>query len=58
MLSRWTKGGPVIDEAKFPRRAVGEVVIIGVTPTTSTGMITFALEDVHTGDNVELLGEQ
>ena len=50
--------GPVIDEGRFPRRAVGEVVVIGVTPTTSTGMITFALEDVHTGDGVELMSEQ
>jgi hypothetical protein len=37
---------------------VGEVVVIGVTPTTSTGMITFALEDVHTGDGVELVSQQ
>jgi hypothetical protein len=33
---------------------VGELVILGVTPTTSTGMIVFALEDVHPGDGVEL----
>jgi hypothetical protein len=50
--------GPVINEGRFPRRAVGEVVVIGVTPTTSTGMITFALEDVHTGDRVELINQQ
>lgn len=54
----WAKGGPKIDESQFPRRAVGEVVVIGVTPTTATGMITFALEDVHIGDGVELMGEQ
>jgi hypothetical protein len=59
ILSGWGKSsGPVIDEDRFPRRAVGQVVVIGVTPTTSTGMITFALEDVHTGDGVELLTEQ
>ncbi len=59
ILSGWGKGsGPVIDEGRFPRRALGEVVVIGVTPTTSTGMITFALEDVHTGDGVELITEQ
>lgn len=46
--------GPVIHVRDLPRRAVGEIVIIGVTPTTSTGMIVFALEDVHAGDNVEL----
>ncbi|HUO24888.1 MAG TPA: hypothetical protein VMU61_04425 [Candidatus Aquilonibacter sp.] len=46
--------GPEIHVRDLPRRAVGEIVIIGVTPTTSTGMIVFALEDVHSGDDVEL----
>jgi hypothetical protein len=46
--------GPVIHVADLPRRAVGEIVIIGVTNTTATGMIVFALEDVHAGDRVEL----
>jgi hypothetical protein len=50
--------GPTINVADLPRRAVGEVVIISVTPTSSTGMITFALEDVHIGDDVELEAEQ
>jgi hypothetical protein len=50
----FTKGnGPVIHVRDLPRRAVGEIVIIGVTPTTATGMIVFALEDVHAGDGVE-----
>jgi hypothetical protein len=46
--------GPVIRVEDFPRRAVGEIVIIGTTPTTATGMIVFAMEDVHAGDGVEL----
>ena len=46
--------GPNIHVADLPRRAVGEIVIISTTPTTSTGMIVFALEDVHVGDAVEL----
>lgn len=46
--------GPTIHVADLPRRAVGEVVIIGTTPNTSTGMIVFAMEDVHVGDGVEL----
>jgi len=46
--------GPVIHVKDLPRRAVGEIVVIGVTPTTATGMIVFAMEDVHAGDNVEL----
>ena len=51
----FTKGnGPVIHVRDLPRRAVGEIVVIGTTPTTATGMIVFAMEDVHAGDNVEL----
>jgi hypothetical protein len=46
--------GPMIHVRDLPRRAVGEIVIIGVTDTTATGMIVFALEDVHAGDRVEL----
>jgi len=45
--------GPVIHVRDLPRRAVGEIVIIGVTPTTATGMVVFSLEDVHAGDGVE-----
>jgi len=47
-------GGPVIHVRDLPRRAVGEVVIISTTPTTSTGMIVFAMESMHLGDGVEL----
>jgi hypothetical protein len=47
-------GGPVIHVRDLPRRAVGEVVVISTTPTTATGMVVFALESVHLGDNVEL----
>jgi len=51
---RFTKSnGPIIHVGDFPRRAVGEIVIIGVTPTTATGMVVFSLEDVHAGDTVE-----
>jgi hypothetical protein len=46
--------GPVIHARDLPRRAVGEIVVIGTTPTTATGMIVFAMEDVHAGDTVEL----
>lgn len=46
--------GPVIHVRDLPRRAVGEIVIIGTTPTTATGMVVFAMEDVHAGDSVEL----
>jgi hypothetical protein len=51
----WERGnGPVIHVRDLPRRAVGEIVVIGITPTTATGMIVFAMEDVHAGDGVEL----
>jgi hypothetical protein len=46
--------GPVIHVRDLPRHAVGEIVVIGITPTTATGMIVFAMEDVHAGDGVEL----
>ena len=46
--------GPVLHMRDLPRRAVGEIVIIGTTATTATGMIVFAMEDVHAGDSVEL----
>jgi hypothetical protein len=50
----FTKGnGPVIHVRDLPRRAVGEIIVIGVTNTTATGMVVFALEDVHAGDTVE-----
>lgn len=51
----WEKqNGPVIHVRDLPRRAVGEIVIIGVTDTTATGMVVFSMEDVHAGDGVEL----
>jgi hypothetical protein len=46
--------GPNIHVGDLPRRGVGELVIISATPTTSTGMIVFSLEDVYVGDAVEL----
>jgi hypothetical protein len=46
--------GPVVHVSDMPRRAVGEIVIIGVTPATATGMIVFSDEPVHVGDRVEL----
>ncbi len=52
-----TRGG-AIHTAKLPRRAVGEIVVLSSTPTTATGMIVYALEDVHVGDSVELDEQQ
>ncbi len=46
--------GPTIHVQDLPRRAVGEIVILSTTPTTSTGMVVFAMEDLHLGDGVEI----
>jgi hypothetical protein len=57
--SRFTKPkGPNIHVSDLPRRAVGEVVVLNVTATASSGMVVFALEDVHAGDTVELDDQQ
>jgi hypothetical protein len=50
--------GPNIHVRDLPRRAVGEVVVLDVTPTASSAMIVFALEDVYAGDTVELDEQQ
>jgi len=50
--------GPKIHVEDFPRRGVGEIVILSTTASTSTGMIVFAVEDVHPGDRVELDPQQ
>ena len=39
--------------AELPRRALARMIVINVTPTSSTAMITFALESVEVGDAVE-----
>ena len=52
---RWTRSkGPEIRVPDMPRRALGELIVLSVTPASATGMITFALEDVHVGDTVEM----
>lgn len=50
--------GPTIHVQDLPRRAVGEIVILSTTPTTSTGMVVFATEDLHLGDGVEIDQQQ
>jgi len=57
--NRFTKTkGPNIHVGDLPRRAVGEVVVLNVTPTSSSAMVVFALEDVYAGDTVELDEQQ
>ena len=57
--NRFTKTkGPNIHVGDLPRRAVGELVVLHVTPTSSSAMVVFALEDVYAGDTVELDEQQ
>jgi len=39
---------------EFPRISLGEMVVLSASPTSSTAMVTLALEDIHLGDGVEL----
>ena len=47
-------GGPIVHTADMPRRSVGELVVVGTTPGTATGMIVYSAEPVQVGDGVEL----
>jgi outer membrane protein OmpA-like peptidoglycan-associated protein len=40
--------------AELPPRTLAEMIVLNVTPTSSTAMITYALETVEVGDAVEL----
>jgi outer membrane protein OmpA-like peptidoglycan-associated protein len=46
-------GGTRVHLADLPERALGELIILSVTPKSSTAMIAFSLEDVQVGDYVE-----
>lgn len=47
-------GGPPVHSEDMPRRAVAELVLVGTTPSTATGMIVFSMEPAHVGDTVEV----
>jgi len=50
---------PVIPPSKYaqlPNRALGEMIVLSVTPTSSTAMITKVVESMAVGDAVELEG--
>lgn len=50
----WGKKGSSIQVKDMPVRSLGELIVLSTTPTSATGMITFALEEMHVGDTVEL----
>ncbi|HET7184518.1 MAG TPA: hypothetical protein VFI82_07520 [Terriglobales bacterium] len=42
--------------AELPRRAVAEMIVLNVTPTSSTALVTYSVENIIVGDTVELEG--
>jgi len=42
---------------EFPRRTLGDLVVLHVHPRSATAMIMKAVEDIHVGDGVELMDE-
>lgn len=57
-MQRYSPATTKEDIKKLPRHALGEVLVLSVTPTSATGMITMAVEAIHVGDNVELEGPE
>ena len=45
---------PASRTKELPRMALGQMIIVGVTPKSATGLVTFALEAVEVGDEVEM----
>lgn len=43
--------------AQMPLRNLGEMIVLSVTPTSSTAMITNSVETIQVGDQVELEGD-
>ncbi len=42
---------------EFPRKAIGEMIILSVTSSTATAMVTRSLDSVQVGDGVEMMEE-
>ncbi len=48
---------PVVEkgqESKYPRRGLGEMIVLWTTPNSAVAMITVSREDMHIGDQVEM----
>jgi outer membrane protein OmpA-like peptidoglycan-associated protein len=39
---------------ELPRRVLGDMIVMNVTPSSATAMVTFALQDIMVGDGVEM----
>ena len=40
---------------ELPRRSIGELMVLSTTPDSATALTTLALEDIHLGDEVEMV---
>jgi hypothetical protein len=40
---------------ELPRRSLGEAIVLSVSPKSSTVMVTYSLEEMLVGDNVEMM---
>lgn len=53
------KGTPTFNmkmrSGELPRKTLGEMIVLQVTPTSSTAMITRSLEQIYVGDGVEMM---
>jgi outer membrane protein OmpA-like peptidoglycan-associated protein len=52
------KNPPIFPKSRLgelPRRSLGEMVVLNVSPSSATAMITFALEGIEVGDRVEMM---
>jgi len=45
---------PAGQEKKFPRRGLGEMVVLWTSQSTAVALVTVSREDIHIGDQVEL----
>jgi hypothetical protein len=46
---------PSGDVSSFPRRTLGDMIVLQVHAKSATAMVLTALEDIHVGDGVELM---
>ena len=46
--------GPHVDLKEFPRRTIAEAMVLNVSNKTSTAIITYSLDEVKVGEDVEL----
>ena len=44
--------------AELPKRALGEMIVLSVTPTSATAMITNVVEHINVGDLVEIVSRE